>query len=89
MLAKFPVKAQKGIVSAVYAIIVAFLVCMIYFGAKLTYSSRFRTFNGIQGFSYSWVTVCMPVCAALMLISAIGRYVKLMKETDQKQIAKL
>lgn len=37
----------------------------------------------------SWVTVCMPVCAALMLISAIGRYVKLMKETDQKQIAKL
>ncbi|MFQ9447451.1 MAG: TRAP transporter small permease [Christensenellales bacterium] len=39
VLAKFPVKAQKGIVSAVYAIIVAFLVCMIYFGAKLTYSS--------------------------------------------------
>ncbi|MFR5794701.1 MAG: hypothetical protein ACLUI3_03415 [Christensenellales bacterium] len=60
VLAKFPVKAQKGL-SAVYAIIVAFLVACCA-GAKLTYSSRFARLTAF-GVQLSW-TVCMPVRGA-------------------------
>ncbi len=88
-LAKLPVKVQKVLVCIVYAIIIVFLLCMIYFGAKLTYTSRFRTFNGVQGFSYSWAAVCMPVTSAFMLVTAIGRLTRLMKSEDPRQIAKM
>lgn len=88
-ISKFPVKVQKAIVAFVYAAIIVFLVCLIYFGAKLTYTSRFRTFNGVKGFSYSWAALCMPVTGSFMLVTAVGRFVKLMKCDNPKQIAKM
>ncbi|MDI6726708.1 MAG: TRAP transporter small permease subunit [Smithellaceae bacterium] len=52
-------------------IILLFLLLLIGFGAWLTYTTRFRTFQGIPGFSYSWVTLSVPVSGVLMAITTI------------------
>lgn len=56
-----------------YALIAAFLVYLIYMGFSLTWTSRFRTFQGIPGVSYSWVTASLPFGAALLLLTTIGK----------------
>jgi TRAP-type C4-dicarboxylate transport system permease small subunit len=52
-------------------IILIFLAALIGYGAKLSYTTRFRTFQGIPGFSYTWVTLCVPVAGLLMMITTI------------------
>jgi TRAP-type C4-dicarboxylate transport system permease small subunit len=52
-------------------IILIFLAALIGFGAWLSYTTRFRTFQGIPGFSYTWVTLSVPVAGALMVITTI------------------
>jgi TRAP-type C4-dicarboxylate transport system permease small subunit len=54
-----------------YSIIAIFLVGMIGYGLPLSYTTRFRAFQGIPGFSYSWVTLSVPIGCALMLITSI------------------
>lgn len=54
-----------------HIIIAIFLVGMIGYGLPLSYTTRFRAFQGIPGFSYSWVTLSVPIGCALMLITAI------------------
>lgn len=48
-----------------------FLLALIGFGIWLTYTTRFRTFQGIPGFSYSWVTISVPVGSLMMLVTAL------------------
>ena len=52
-------------------IILIFLGAMIGYGAWLSYTTRFRTFQGIPGFSYTWVTISVPIAAMLMVITTI------------------
>ncbi|HVF62828.1 MAG TPA: TRAP transporter small permease, partial [Casimicrobiaceae bacterium] len=52
-----------------YLIIGAFLLYAIGFGTWLAWTSRVRSFQGIPEISYSWVTMSMPVGAALLLIT--------------------
>jgi TRAP-type C4-dicarboxylate transport system permease small subunit len=54
-----------------YSIIAVFLAGMIGYGLSLSVTTRFRAFQGIPGFSYSWVTLSVPVGCALMLVTAI------------------
>ena len=54
-----------------YGIIVIFLLGMIGYGSWLSYTTRLRTFQGIPGFSYTWVTLSVPLGCALMLITSI------------------
>jgi TRAP-type C4-dicarboxylate transport system permease small subunit len=54
-----------------YGIIVIFLLGMIWYGSWLSYTTRLRTFQGIPGFSYTWVTLSVPLGCALMLITSI------------------
>jgi TRAP-type C4-dicarboxylate transport system permease small subunit len=68
---KLPQKAQLYFKVINYAIIVIFLVGMIGYGLRLSYTTRLRTFQGIPGFSYTWVTLSVPFGCALMLITAI------------------
>jgi len=68
---KLPPKAQLYLKCMNYIIIVAFLVGMIGYGLWLSYTTRLRTFQGIPGFSYTWVTLSVPFGCALMLITAI------------------
>ena len=52
-------------------IILIFLMSLIGFGVWLSYTTRFRTFQGIPGFSYTWVTLSVPVGGALMVITTV------------------
>jgi len=70
---KLPQKAQLYLKFINYMIIVIFLVGMIGYGLWLSYTTRLRTFQGIPGFSYSWVTLSVPIGCALMLTTAILR----------------
>ncbi|MBP1739204.1 MAG: tripartite tricarboxylate transporter family receptor [Deltaproteobacteria bacterium] len=69
--AKLPQKAQTYLKLINYIIIIVFLVGMIGYGVKLSYTTRLRSFQGIPGFSYTWVTLSVPLGCALMLITAI------------------
>ncbi len=68
---KLPQKAQLYLKVINYAIIIIFLVGMIGYGLRLSYTTRLRSFQGIPGFSYTWVTLSVPFGCALMLITAI------------------
>jgi TRAP-type C4-dicarboxylate transport system permease small subunit len=52
-------------------LIAAFLVFVVVAGTHLAWVSRARTFQGIPGISYSWVTASLPVGAALLLLTTI------------------
>ena len=67
---KLPQKAQLYLKLVNYIIIVLFLAGMIVYGFSLSFTTRLRTFQGIPGFSYTWVTLSVPVGCALMLITA-------------------
>jgi TRAP-type C4-dicarboxylate transport system permease small subunit len=54
-----------------YAILIIFLIYIIPTGLWLSWVSRARAFQGIPDFSYSWVTMSMPVGGALLLVTTI------------------
>lgn len=60
-------------------VIVIFLAAWIGFGVWLSYTTRFRTFQGIPGFSYTWVTLSVPVSGSLMLITTILKIREIIK----------
>jgi TRAP-type C4-dicarboxylate transport system permease small subunit len=71
LAARVPVAAQRVLTYANYLIIIAFLVYIIYSGAALSYVSWARSFQGIPGVSYSWVTMSAPVGGTLLLITTL------------------
>ena len=66
-----PQKAQLYLKCINYTIIILFLIGMIGYGSWLSYTTRLRSFQGIPGFSYTWVTLSVPFGCALMLITSI------------------
>lgn len=64
-------KARRVLTYLNYLIVTAFLIYVIYAGTWLAYVSRARSFQGIPGVSYSWVTSSLPVGAALLLITTL------------------
>jgi TRAP-type C4-dicarboxylate transport system permease small subunit len=71
--ARLPPKAQAALNVVNYAIIAVFLVAMIGYGSWLAYITRARPFQGIPGFSYSWVTISVPIGCALMLVTVLHK----------------
>ncbi len=70
---KLPSPSQPYIEIFNLLVMAIFLVALIGFGIWLTYTTRFRTFQGIPGFSYSWVTLSVPVGGLLMLVTTLLR----------------
>jgi TRAP-type C4-dicarboxylate transport system permease small subunit len=68
---KLPGKNRNLVEIITLVIILIFLAAMIGYGVWLSYTTRFRTFQGIPGFSYTWVTLSVPVAALLMMITTI------------------
>lgn len=54
-----------------YALICGFLIYLIAMGLYLSWISRIRSFQGIPEISYSWVTMSLPVGAALLLLTTL------------------
>ena len=71
LTSKLPKKWQHYFKILNYYIIIGFLGSLIFYGLQLSYTTRLRTFQGIPGFSYTWVTLSVPVGCLLMLVTAI------------------
>jgi TRAP-type C4-dicarboxylate transport system permease small subunit len=54
-----------------YLIICAFLLYVMGAGLWLSWISRARSFQGIPGVSYSWITLSLPIGATLLLITTV------------------
>lgn len=68
---RLPERARRWLDYVNYLIISVFLAYVVYAGVLLAWVSRARSFNGIPGVSYSWVTMSLPVGAVLLLITTI------------------
>jgi len=62
---------RRALALANYLILTGFLVFVIYSGVVLSIVSRARSFQGIAGVSYSWVTMSLPVGGALLLLTTL------------------
>jgi TRAP-type C4-dicarboxylate transport system permease small subunit len=71
LIRKLPEKSRNLIEILNLFIILIFLAALIGYGIWLSYTTRFRTFQGIPGFSYTWVTLSVPVAGIMMVITTI------------------
>jgi TRAP-type transport system small permease protein len=68
---RLPPRLQAACRWVNYLLISAFLLYAIGMGLWLSWVSRERSFQGIPDISYSWVTMSMPVGAALLLVTTV------------------
>jgi TRAP-type C4-dicarboxylate transport system permease small subunit len=80
---RLPFKVQQYINVVNFTIIGLFLIGMIGYGSLLSYLTRLRTFQGIPGFSYTWVTLSVPVGCALMLVTVIRKIIGFIRAIQQ------
>ena len=73
LISRLPQKYKNSIELINLFIILIFLLALIGYGIKLSYTTRFRQFQGIPGFSYSWVTISVPIAGTLMVITTIRK----------------
>jgi TRAP-type transport system small permease protein len=67
----FPEKIRHYFNMFNYIVIMGFSIYLIFFGVWLSYTTRERTFQGIPNFSYTWVTLSLPVGAIFLFITGI------------------
>ncbi len=79
---RLPKNVQKYLQVTNYVIIGVFLAFLIGYGLMLSYTTRLRTFQGLPSFSYTWVTLSVPVGCILMLVSAIRKIKILFSKTN-------
>ncbi len=85
---RLPKKVQKVIKMVNYFIISAFMIYLIVWGSQLTYTTRFRKFVGMPNFSYSWVTLSVPVGASLILRTTIAKMINELKMKENRGVEK-
>lgn len=68
-----PEKVKKGVRLLCYLLSLIFMGMMIYFGVLLCIKSYARPYQGLQGFSYSWVALSVPVSFTLMTITCLRK----------------
>jgi TRAP-type C4-dicarboxylate transport system permease small subunit len=70
---RMPPSVQKMLRIICYLLSLAFMTGMTYYGAILFVKSWARPFQCIPGFSYSWVTLSVPVGFGLMVITTLRK----------------
>ena len=82
---KLPAKAAKVLQLIVFTIIIVLLMAFVYYGIRLSIESVDRDFQTLSNFSYSIVTVSLPIASILMILTAsikIGKIAKNFKDDD-------
>lgn len=79
LTARLPSRAQRTLMYVNHLVIAAFLVYVIYAGAVLSHVSWARSFQGIPGVSYSWVTMSLPVGGTLLLVTTLLKLRQMMQ----------
>lgn len=69
----FPERIKRYFKMFNYLVLIGFTLYLIFFGIQLSYTTRVRTFQGIPGFSYTWVTLSVPIGAIFLLMTTILR----------------
>lgn len=62
-------RTRRVVQLILYLLILAFLGMLIFYGIRLSYRTRFRTFQGIPALSYTWVTLSIPISSLLMTVT--------------------
>ena len=70
LVKKFPKKVQEFLYYFWYVLALLFLGILVYYGIFLA-AHNFKRPLGVMPLSYSWVTISVPVGAALMIITII------------------
>lgn len=78
LVKSFSARTKKIIAIVTYIIIFAFLAALFFYGIKLSLFSRRRVFQGIPGFSYSWVTLSVVVGSLLQMATVILKLKKML-----------
>ncbi|MCJ7493170.1 MAG: TRAP transporter small permease [Deltaproteobacteria bacterium] len=81
----FPEKFRRYFEMFNYVVIMGFSAYLIFFGIQLSYTSRERTFQGIPNFSYTWVTLSLPVGAIFLFMTGI---LKIRRDFEQNHTTK-
>jgi TRAP-type C4-dicarboxylate transport system permease small subunit len=71
LVQRFPQSVQRALGIVIYLIILIFLATIAGFGLYLSYVTRARAFQGIPTFSYTWITLSVPVGSSLCMINCI------------------
>lgn len=71
---RLPAGLQSLLLSVNYVLVSLFLLYVIGAGAWLSWVSRARSFQGIPGISYSWVTMSLTVGGALLLLTTLIKF---------------
>lgn len=80
LVRRLPEKAQFYISLINYIIIIVFLVFLFRYGITQSFHERFRSYQGIPGFSYSWAILSVPVGSVLLIISVSLKIKEIIKE---------
>jgi TRAP-type C4-dicarboxylate transport system permease small subunit len=70
---RLPGKVVKALKLICYIIVLVFMISMVVLGIILCKRSWARTFQGIPGFSFSWVTMSVPFSFSLMIITTVRK----------------
>jgi len=73
-------RVKKALMILIYFIILIFLLSLFYYGTILVYKTRARAFQGIPNFSYSWITMSLPLGALLLVRSTIEKLIPLLRK---------
>ena len=68
---RFSPWVQRALNILIYAIIFVFLGTLVGFGIYLSWATRERAFQGIPTFSYTWITLSVPVGGTLCMINCV------------------
>jgi TRAP-type C4-dicarboxylate transport system permease small subunit len=75
-----PHRVARGVFYANHVIISLFLLYVIYAGTWLSWVSRARSFQGIPGVSYSWVTASIVVGGTLLLTTTLLKITQALRQ---------
>lgn len=70
---RLPPRTQRVLRLVNLVAISAFLVYLVAYGGQMAWLSRVRTFQGIPTISYAWIALSLPVGAALLLLTTLGK----------------
>ncbi len=71
VLLKTSEKTTRIVTIINYLLIVVFLAALTFYGIKLSFISHRRVFQGIPGFRYPWVILCVPIGCSLMIVTSV------------------
>ncbi len=82
LVQRFPRKFRQGVQLLNLVLIALFFSFVAYHAVLVAYESRFRTYQGIPGLSYTWVALSPTVGALLLLVTTLEKIFRLLRGVE-------